>query len=267
MQTIIDFHTHAFPDTLAERAISSLEAEGRVKAFHRGTVSSLIETMDSAGIEKSILCSIATKPSQFEDILAWSKSIRSSRIEPLPSIHPADPDPKEKIKIIAQEGFLGIKLHPFYQDFEIGDPLLYPIWESLVTENLMVVFHAGHDIAFAPHRRASPTAIYTISQAFPTLLIVATHLGGYYMWDEVETTLAGSNVYIETSFTFPYLSPEKVKKIIAKHHPKKILFGSDSPWADPGEDLLLLNSLNLSPTLLQDIQGENASTLLSSLQK
>ena len=87
------------------------------------------------------------------------------------------------------------------------------------------------------------------------------------MWDEVETTLAGSNVYIETSFTFPYLSPEKVKKIIAKHHPKKILFGSDSPWADPGEDLLLLNSLNLSPTLLQDIQGENASTLLSSLQK
>jgi hypothetical protein len=68
---ITDFHTHAFPDALATRAIRALEAEtDRVKARLDGRISSLLRSMDYAGIRRSVICSIATKPEQFDSILA-----------------------------------------------------------------------------------------------------------------------------------------------------------------------------------------------------
>ena len=100
MTGIIDFHTHAFPDALAERALSSLQHGAGVKAFLDGRISSLIASMDRCGIQKSVVCSIATKPSQFEPILQWSKTIQSDRIIPLLSFHPADPEYAEKIRTI-----------------------------------------------------------------------------------------------------------------------------------------------------------------------
>ncbi|WP_211248521.1 hypothetical protein [Desulfobulbus elongatus] len=44
--------------------------------------------MARSGVERSVLCSIATRPEQFSPILDWSKAIRSERIEPFPSLHP-----------------------------------------------------------------------------------------------------------------------------------------------------------------------------------
>ena len=90
MKGIIDFHTHAFPDKLADKAIKILEDEGGIKAQLDGKVSSLLTSMDRFDIEKSIVCSIATKPSQFDYILNWSKEIRSSQIIPFPPVHPRE---------------------------------------------------------------------------------------------------------------------------------------------------------------------------------
>ena len=60
----------------SERVIEMLEDEGGVKARLDGKVSSLLSSMDSCGIEKSVICNIATKPSQFDPILKWCKEIR-----------------------------------------------------------------------------------------------------------------------------------------------------------------------------------------------
>jgi hypothetical protein len=59
MQGIIDFHTHAFPDALAEKAMEVLLEEGKkmwdVHAHLDGRVSSLITSMDKAGQNRSFL--------------------------------------------------------------------------------------------------------------------------------------------------------------------------------------------------------------------
>ena len=88
MTGIIDFHTHAFPDSIAKKAIPVLEKEGNIPAFLDGTVSSLLSSMNNSGIEKSVVCNIATKIKQFDSILDWSEKIRSDRIIPFPSINP-----------------------------------------------------------------------------------------------------------------------------------------------------------------------------------
>ena len=142
-QAIIDFHAHAFPDPLAARAISQLEHGGGVKAFLDGRVSSLLASMDAAGITTSVMCSIATKPEQFEPILKWSKQIASQRIVPLPSIHPRDPDPVGQARRVAEAGLVGIKLHPYYQEFNLDDEALFPLYRVLDELGLLVVFHTG----------------------------------------------------------------------------------------------------------------------------
>ena len=80
-ERIIDFHTHAFPDSLARRAMKTLldEAPG-IEAYLDGTVGALLQSMDASGIERSVVCCIATKPDQFEPILHWCRAIRSERL-------------------------------------------------------------------------------------------------------------------------------------------------------------------------------------------
>ncbi len=105
MQGIIDFHAHAFPDEVAASAIPYLEEEGDLKANHDGRIASLLNLMDREGVERSVICCIATNPSQFKSIISWSNQISSDRIIPFPSFHPEDHHAVEHIMQINGEGF------------------------------------------------------------------------------------------------------------------------------------------------------------------
>jgi len=87
--------------------------------------------MDTCSIEKSVVCAIATKPSQFDSILKWSREIKSDRIIPFPSFHPQDSEFAGRISQIKNEGFKGIKFHPYYQNFTIDEEYLFPIYEKI----------------------------------------------------------------------------------------------------------------------------------------
>lgn len=266
MNGIIDFHTHAFPDKLAEKAIGHLEAEGGISARLDGRLSSLLASMDNCGIEKSVVCSIATKPSQFDSILEWSESVRSERIIPLPSVHPDDPEAVEKIGLVRKKGFKGIKLHPYYQDFDLDEKKLIPLYEKVCDENLLLVLHTGFDFAFERIRRADPVKIVGIKNKFPALKLVATHLGAWEDWDEVERCMVGRNIHMEISFSLDFLDLEQARRIIANHPPECVLFGTDSPWTDQAETLKRLKSMSLEPALENRILRENALSMLSSVQ-
>lgn len=263
--TIIDFHTHAFPDEVADRALKKLQQECPVKAKLNGTVSALLESMDRNCIEKSVICNIATKPEHFNSILRWSREIASDRLIPLLSIHPEDRDVKERIKIVREEGFLGIKMHPFYQNFKIDDEKLFPLYEQLVENNLFVVMHCGYDICFPDWDIASPRRIINLLNRFPELKFITTHLGAWRQWELVEELILGKKIFMEISFAFGWLAEERIRYFLLKHPSDYILFGTDSPWADQGKELENLMSLNLPKELLDKILYINAKRLLSQL--
>jgi predicted TIM-barrel fold metal-dependent hydrolase len=261
---IIDFHAHAFPDALAERAIAHLEKEGDAKAFLDGKLSSLLASMDSAGIERAVVCSIATKPDHFAPILNWSRQIASPRIVPLPSVHPKGPDPVGKARLVAQAGLLGIKLHPYYQDFELDDPALFHFFRVLEQMHLLVVCHTGFDFAYPRDRRGDPARIVRLLDKFPNLRFVATHTGAWDDWDEVERLLLGKPIYIEISMSLEQLGPQRAREFLTAHPPEYILFGTDSPWASQAETLRLARALDLGPERERHLFRENAQTLLGS---
>ena len=263
MNGIIDFHTHAFPDKLAAKAMESLQHGCDVKAKLDGKVSSLLASMDECGIEKSVICSIATKPSQFEPILNWSAQIRTERIIPLPSVHPDDEQCLERISLIKKSGFKGVKMHPFYQDFFLDEPKMLPIYERISSEGLILMMHTGFDIAFERIRRCDPAKIFYVTQKFPELKLITTHLGSWEDWQEVQRLLIGRPIYMEISMTLEYLDSEVAKNMLLAHPPEYLLFGSDSPWTSQQNTLSLLRQLELGPEKENLICRQNALKLLS----
>ncbi|RUM47923.1 MAG: amidohydrolase [Desulfocapsa sp.] len=260
---IIDFHTHAFPDAVAAKAIPTLEKLGNITAHTKGTVDSLLQSMDGAGIEKSVICSIATRPEQFEAILKWSNEVQSSRIIPLPSIHPQDPNCVEHVYRVQEQGFAGIKMHPYYQDYFLADETLFPFYEAISDCQMLLVAHCGYDIGFPRSRCADPAQILKLITAFPNLRFIATHFGGWQLWDEVEELLIGREIYMEISFALKYLPHEQIRRMLQNHPREYLLFGSDSPWDGQRECLQNLAELSLDPELFHAITKENAQKLLT----
>jgi len=265
MPGIIDFHAHAFPDQVAASAIPYLEDEGDVTAIHDGRIVSLLRLMDREDVEKSIVCSIATRPSQFGAILAWSKEIRSERIIPFPSFHPKDPAQLENISRIKAEGFKGIKMHPYYQQFFLDDPNLYPAYERISELGLILVMHTGFDIAFPRIRRCDPRQILTVATRFPDLKLVTTHLGAWQQWGEVEEMLAGREIFMDISYTLDQIDPGAARRIILRHPKEYILFGSDSPWSGPQETYRHMQTLALGDEHEELILRKNSLALLDSV--
>lgn len=259
---IIDFHSHAFPDQIATKAIPALEQAGKITAHTTGTTQSLVASMDRAGIDRSLICSIATRPEQFQAILDWSRSIRTKRLIPLPSIHPDDPRCVEHVHIVHQEGFAGIKMHPYYQNFSLNEKRLNPLYHALSDTGLLFVVHCGFDIAYPRERLADPAQILSLHRRFPRLRLIATHFGSWELWDEVEEILIGKNIYMEISFALQYLKEEQMLRMLNNHSPQYLLFGTDSPWTDQAECLKKLRSLPLQKKLLTAILGDNAMRLL-----
>ena len=108
------------------------------------------------------------------------------------------------------------------------------------------------------------TFIAQLAWRFPNLKIVAAHFGGYKLFDEAEHSLAGKNLYFDTSWPpgLNVLDSDEVVRIIHKHGCDKILFGSDCPTADPAAEIQYIDSLKLSDAEKESILGKNAARLL-----
>lgn len=261
---IIDIHAHAFPDSIAEKAITTLEEKSfGIDAHTDGTISGLLKSMDSAGIEKSVIQSIATKPDQVEKITDWSIKIKKERIIPFCSIHPQYENYKEEIKRISNENIRGIKLHPMYQNFNIDDQNMQNIYEEAAKNNIIILFHSGNDIAFPEDNRGDINKFLKVRQEFPELKIILAHFGGWQSWQDVLDYIAGKDFYIDTSFAINMGFNNIIKDIISKHQPEKILFGTDSPWRDQKKEVERTRNFIAEFNILEKVFSENTIKLLN----
>ena len=269
----IDFHAHAFPDALAPRAIAALEAElleEGAQARFDGKLGTLIEQLRQHHLDAAVVCSIATKPSQFDPILKWSQAIRDGafgaeparRIIPLLSVHPADPDWRKHIEQTAAAGFKGLKIHPYYQNFILDSPEMLDYLRCARDQGLLVVSHTGFDIAFPRERICDPARVARVASELPDLDFVATHLGGWEDWDEVERHLTGRPITMEISYAFGRLPDSRIRDLLLRHPAERLLLGSDWPWNSHAEVLPRLMQLALPPERLDALLGGNAARLL-----
>ena len=263
---IIDFHTHAFPDALAEKAIPLLAKKGNITAHGLGTVSDLVAKMDEDGIDKSVVLSIATKPEQETNVNNFAISLLGNdRIIPFGSVYPGSGTAMTELERLKNAGIKGIKLHPEYQQFYIDSENAIEVFNKCAELDLIVLLHCGGDVAFDPPVHADPERIERIARLCPDTTFVCAHMGGYNMWQEFsQKVTAHSNLYIDTSMTgtVAILDTETARLIIDIHGVDKFLFGSDMPWERQYRSVDKLLSFGLSEEENRKIFSENAVKLL-----
>ncbi|MDD5493035.1 MAG: TatD family hydrolase [bacterium] len=261
MNLIIDIHTHIFPDHGAAKIIAALEAEAKCKAFTDGTRQGLLDSMQRSGVQVCVQVPVATRADQVENINSYAIKVTDHRIVSFGTLHPKYPHYKKEISRLKASGIKGVKFHPEYQDFFPDDEAMFPVYEELSKARLTAFFHAGRDIAFA-NVHGTPAHFARLIKAFPNLKLVLAHMGGFQMWEEVLEEIIGKDVYIDTSFCMDYMSRHAFLRLVERHDPDLILFGTDSPWQDQKQELAKLRTLITDDTDLQKIISLNASTLL-----
>jgi uncharacterized protein len=239
----IDFHTHIYPDSVAIKTVSAVRQRAGIDAYTDGTLEGLKKSMAIAGIDLSVVAAVATKPEQVASIQQWLTSVRQPGIETLAAMHPADPLNSEQMKMLRREGFRGFKFHPDYQDFFVDDPRMYPLYEAVAAEGMFILFHAGMDRGLPHPVHGTPKRLAAVHKAVPELCMIVAHLGGEEAYEETAVHLLGQNIYLDTSFVLRRMPGTFRERFLREHPAERLLFASDSPWTDQGEELRFLMQL------------------------
>lgn len=262
---IIDFHTHTFPDKIAEQTIAYLAEKGNIKPFREGTLSSLKESMRKANIDYSVVLPVATAPRQVPSINRLAAELNGKDgIIYAGAIHPDCDDIEDVLDEIKEMGLFGIKIHPDYQGVYFDDDRFLHILESAAKRNLLIVTHAGLDVGFPNDIHCTPDRILRALDAVGSVLddkLVLAHLGGYTIPDEVIEKLAGKKVYMDTAVVLQW-QPEKCKEVILAHGTNRILFATDSPWGDQKQFVSILKDFHFEKEDEENIFYNNAKHLL-----
>lgn len=264
---VIDFHTHIFPDKIAQKTIDYLAEKGGNKPWSNGTVEGLLSGMQRGGVDLSITLPVLTKPEQFESVLNYAIMInneyKGNKVISFAGIHPKCVDIKEKLRAVKNAGIKGVKIHPDYQNTPIDDEGYIEILTTAKELDLIVVTHAGIDCAYRDKATmCSPEKLCKVIDTINHEKFVLAHYGSSELFDEVYTLLAGKNVYFDTAYILKMISKEQFNKILEKHGSDKVLFATDFPWSDMKGDLEIIRSFIDDKTVLEKVLYKNALNLL-----
>ena len=265
--SLIDFHTHIFPDKIAPATVAALAKAGGTKP--EGGTGTLDDLEGVALREDVSLCvnlPIATRPDQAASINRFAKEVneREGRVISFGAIHPDAAEPERELAELAEAGFRGIKLHPDYQGHYADDPAVIRVVKEAKRLGLHTVFHGGVDIAFPNDVHAAPERMANLLSALGEGegKVIVAHIGGYGLWDEVERLLVGRDVCFDLSYGIDHLPEEQLLRIVTRHGADRILFGSDYPWRDPADIDRVLAKLPLTDEQFALIRSGNAERLL-----
>lgn len=260
---LLDFHTHIFPETLAERALSQMSAVSGLTPATNGTKDGLLASMKRCGIDASVLMPVATKPTQVEKMneIALSQNGKDN-LYSFGAMH-LDYAPKaEEFRRIADGGLKGIKLHFDYMRRFIDDEDAVQTINLAFEAGLAVLVHAGFD-------PVSPEIHYSSAERIAALLpkltkgkLILAHFGALFQAEQAFSLLSDKDVYLDISSGYAYDEPALCRKILTAHDPDKLLYGSDSPWFPQDEPKRILEAMELPDALLHKICHENAEALL-----
>lgn len=276
---IIDFHTHTFPEKIADRALEELSQSGGIVPQLRGTTQSLTDSMKKYGVDKSVNLTVMTRADQVEKVhnkIIDNQQLEEAGIITFGGMHPDYSNYREEIRRLKKGGIRGIKIHPAFAGVNIDDIRFMRILAAASEQDMIVVTHAGYDISYLGENYASVKQIENVmEQVKPTRLVLA-HMGGWQDWKLVSERLAGMPLWLDTAFSLGRLHVREARSLlyenhmditefvtlVRKHGVDKVLFGTDSPWEKQGDYIEMIRNSGLNSDEITRILGDNALKLL-----
>lgn len=254
-----DAHAHIYPGKIAEKATASVGDFYGIEMQNVGLPHVLAERGGKAGIDRFLVCSVATKVEQVRSINEFieKKCKEYPQFVGLAAWHQDVKDIAAEMDDIQKRGLVGIKLHPDFQKFQIDDEKMLPVYEEANRRGLPVLFHTGD----CRMDFSSPRRLQNILEKIPDFTCIAAHLGGYTQWEEARRELRGTNVYIDTSSSLFRVTPEEAKESIAHFGVGHTMFGTDFPMWQPEEELRRFFALGFTEEENRKILFENFARL------
>lgn len=262
MDKIIDTHAHIYPQKIAQKAVDSI---GSFYDIHmsggNGTSEGLLASGGKIGVERYVVHSTATKPSQVESIndFIHGECEKHHEFIGFATLHPdmEEEEIEKEVERVLSLGLHGIKLHPDFQKFFIDEDRAEKIYRA-VEGKMPILFHTGD----ARYDYSTPLRMARVARRHPKLISIGAHFGGYSRWDEVGVYKGLENMFFDTSSTLFKLAPEKAKNIINTMGVEKFMFGSDYPMWEHDSELQSFYNLKLSDGDSEKILYLNAKAFL-----
>lgn len=246
---VIDAHTHLFPPELVTDRSTHLDRDAWFADLFSSpkilmvTVEAMIESMDSAGIQRSIVCGWPWKDPilcrEHNDFLAEACRRYPDRLSWLAIVNPATRGADAEIGRCVDEGAVGVgELNADAQRFswDVPSPLMLMV-DACMALGIPMLMHCSEPVGhrYPGKGTATPDKILTFLKAAPELSVIAAHWGGglpfYELMPEV-ASLTRNVVYDSAAST--YLYGFEVFPIVERlAGTDRILFASDYPVLRP----------------------------------
>lgn len=259
--TLIDFHTHVYPQKIAEKATQATCSFYDLHTQLVGTTEVLLQKGKQAGISQFVILPVAVKAEQARHINEFTVSEVAAHPEfyGFGTLHAAMENPLEEVDWIIQAGLKGVKMHPDIQNFPIDDPRLFPVYDRMQGV-LPVLLHTGDP----RHDNSHPRRMRKVMDMFPRLQVIAAHLGGWSVFDTAIEYLKDTSCFVDLCSCFQFLTPEKMCEYIRLYGAERVLFGTDFPLWEPQEEVKAFERLPLRDDERELIAYRNALRILES---
>lgn len=257
---IIDFHTHIYPDAIAPKAAES------IRTFYHlgddamdGTVASLLEHADRAGISEFVVLPVAMRPDRTRHIndFILEQVAQQPRFYGYGTVHAAMENLTDEVDYIMEKGLRGIKMHPDSQVFPIDDPRLLPVYEQ-IQGKLPVILHMGDHRFDYSH----PTRLRHVLDLFPKLQVIAAHFGGYEMYQVACEELSDKDCFFDVSSSMMFMEEGVPERYINHYGAHRFVYGSDYPMWNPETEVKRFLQLKLTEEQMEQIAWKTAVELL-----
>lgn len=258
---VIDSHCHIYPEKIAAKAVAGTDKFYDTVAACLGTPDDLLEMNERAGIDHSLVQSVATTPKQVQSInefIADTVKKSDGRLTGLGTLHPNSDDLRGDVEHLISLGLKGVKLHPDIQNFKVDDYRCLKIYELCEEFSLPLLMHTGDK----RYDNSNPNRLIPILQIYDHLTIIGAHFGGWSIWEEASHVLCDiPNLLVDCSSSMPWISDEKTVEIIRRYGADRVLFGTDFPMWSPVIELERFMTLPLTDDERRLILSENAKKL------
>ncbi len=277
---IIDFHTHVFPPRIKKNRSRYTDNDPCFAVLYSSkdarlaTADELIDSMDKAGIDLSVIANIGWLTHELcvetNDYILESIARYPRRLVGFCAVQPRSPEAAAaEIERCVGGGARGIgELRPDMQLFDLRDEeMMQPFVEVITKHRLILMTHTsepvGHD--YPGKGIITPDMLYPFITSFPDVTTVCAHWGGglpfYALMPEVKQAL--KNVFFDTAAS-PFLyHPQIYNQVARLIGAEKILFGSDYPLLPQSRLLQEIDSAELPEEAKNLILSGNARRLLN----
>lgn len=123
---------------------------------------------------------------------------------------------EEDVQLAVQNHFLGIKIHPVLDHYEVDRRTLDEVFSVAREHNWPILTHTDVDGSPA----AGADRYEPLIQAYPEVILILAHL----RWGAIPLARRYANVFVDTT----YMDAQTVEIGVHTLGPEKILFGSDA---------------------------------------